>query len=241
MEELRKTYHNTLDQIRADVILLAARVAESVPRAAGIILDSDLEGAEYVIKADAEIDAVAVELEERCIEVLALQAPVAGDLRQVLALMKIVAEIERTGDMVANICKVARRVYGHELDPRLRGLVGRMGEQAQAILLAAIDAMRERDVAKAAAVDDMDGYLDAVQKQFIQTLIETHHGTSDDMQVAVQLAMASRFFERIGDHGVNMAERVKFIVTGVLPDHRKPERAPVALGDVAHPEAGESA
>jgi phosphate transport system protein len=115
-----------------------------------------------------------------------------------------------------------------------------MGEQAQAILLAAIDAMRERDIAMAAAVDDMDGYLDAVQQQFIQTLIETHHGTSDDMQVAVQLAMASRFFERIGDHGVNMAERVKFIVTGVLPDHRKPERAPVALGGVAHPEAGES-
>lgn len=241
MEELRKTYHNTLDQIRTDVVLLAARVAESVPRAAGILLDSDLEGAEYVIKGDAEIDAVAVELEERCIDVLALQAPVAGDLRQVLALMKIVAEIERTGDMVANICKVARRVYGHELDPRLRGLIGRMGEQAQSILLAAIEAMRDRDVAMAAAVDDMDGYLDAVQKQFIQTLIESHAGTPADMQVAVQLAMASRFFERIGDHGVNMAERVKFIVTGVLPDHRKPERAAVEIDDVSGLGAGDPA
>ena len=240
MEELRKTYHQTLDQIRADVVHLAARVAESVPRAAGILLDSDLEGAEYVIKGDAEIDAVAVELEERCIEVLALQAPVAGDLRQVLALMKIVAEIERTGDMVANICKVARRVYGHELDPRLRGLIGRMGEQAQAILLAAIEALRESDVAMAAAVDDMDGYLDAVQKQFIQTLIESHHGTQADMQVAVQLAMASRFFERIGDHGVNMAERVRFIVTGVLPDHRKPERSAVDVDGATHHGAGES-
>ena len=104
-----------------------------------------------------------------------------------------------------------------------------MGEQAQALYVAAIEALRENDAAKAAAVDDMDAYLDALQKQFISTIFETQAGGSIDLQVAVQLAMVGRFYERIGDHAVNMSERVLFIVTGKIPDHSKPNRTKVTL------------
>jgi len=229
MDELRKTYHQDLDGARAELARLAALVAELIPRATAILLDGDLEGAEYIIRGDEEIDARCVDLEEQCIRILALQAPVATELRQVVALLKMISEVERSGDLVRNICKAARRVYGHDLDPKLRGIITRMGEQAQQVYSAAIESFVENDVAKAAALDDMDAYLDALQKQFIQAIFESQAAERIDMQVAVQLAMVSRFYERIGDHAVNIAERVRFTVTGWVPDHRKPQRTPVDL------------
>ena len=99
-----------------------------------------------------------------------------------------------------------------------------MGEQAQALWVAAIEAFMENDAAKAAAVIDMDAHLDALQKQFIQTIFEVHAHSAVDLQVAIQMAYVARFYERIGDHAVNVAERVRFVVTGWVPDHKKPER-----------------
>ncbi|HRE03123.1 MAG TPA: PhoU domain-containing protein, partial [Ilumatobacteraceae bacterium] len=82
----------------------------SIPRATDILLSGDLEGADFVIRGDDEIDARSLDLEERCVEILTLQSPVAVDLRQVLAAMRMIAEIERSADLVANICKAARRI-----------------------------------------------------------------------------------------------------------------------------------
>jgi len=241
MDELRKSYHHELESARAELARLAALVAELIPRATAILLDSDLEGAEILIRGDEEIDARCVDLEDQCIQILALQAPVATELRQVVALLKMISEVERSGDLVRNICKAARRVYGHELDPKLRGIINRMGEQAQQVYSAAIEAFVENDVAKAAALDDMDAYLDALQKQFIQAIFESQTAGRVDMQVAVQLAMVARFYERIGDHAVNIAERVRFTVTGWVPDHRKPERATVNLEGTAPTASSETA
>ena len=242
MDELRKTFHQDLQSARDQLALLAARVVELVPRATSVLLDGDLELAEFLIRGDAEIDALCVEVEEHCIQILALQSPVASDLRQVIALLKMIAEIERSADLAANICKAARRIYGHQLDPKLRGIVSRMGEQASAIFAAAIEAFRENDAAKAAALGDMDAYLDALQKQFISAIFESQAAGRIDLQVAVQLAMVARFYERIGDHAVNMGERVLYIVTGKVPDHSKPKRQPVDLGalDAHEPAAGEA-
>ena len=234
MDELRKNYHHELDQARSDLALLAARVAERIAQATQVLLDSNLERAEELIKGDAEIDAAAVEIEEHCIEILALQAPVAGELRQVLALMKMIAEVERSGDLVANLCKAARRMYGHELDPRIRGIITLMGKQSQAIYTAAIEALQHNDASKAAALDDMDAYLDALQKQFIAIMIESKN-VNVDLEMAVQLAMVARFYERIGDHAVNVGERVMYTVTGKVPDHSKPKRPKVQLDDAGNP------
>ena len=231
MEELRKSYHHDLDHARTELALLAARVVEIIPRATAVLLDGDLEGADLLIRGDAEIDAHAVEVEEHCVQILALQAPVASDLRVVLALLKMIAEIERSADLAANICKATRRIYGHDLDPKLRGIIARMGEQAATIFAAAIEAFQENDAAKAAALDDMDAYLDALQKQFVAAIFESQAAGRIDLQVAVQLAMVARFYERIGDHGVNMGERVLYIVTGKVPDHSKPKRVKIELDE----------
>jgi phosphate transport system protein len=231
MEELRKAYHGELEQARSELARLAALVVELVPRATAVLLDGDLEGAEYIIRGDAEVDQRCVDLEEQCLRILALQAPVATELRQVVALMKMIAEVERSADLIANICKAARRIYGHELDPKLRGIINRMSEQAQALYTAAIEAFVEQDDAMAAALDDMDAYLDALQKQFIQAIFESHAAGRIDLQVAVQLAVVARFYERIGDHAVNIAERVRFVITGWMPDHKKALRPKVELDE----------
>lgn len=220
MEDLRRSFHNELDRAKGDLVRLAASVIELIPRATAVLLDGDLEGADYIIRGDDEIDARAIDIEERCYQILALQAPVASDLRHVIALVKMVAEVERSADLLTNICKAARRIYGHALDPKLRGIITRMGEQAQQLYEAAIESYLQDDAAKAAAINDMDSYLDGLQKQFIQAIFESHAAGRIDLQVAVQLAVVARFYERIGDHAVNIGERVGFAITGWLPEHR---------------------
>ena len=224
MDELRKSFHEDLDEAKSELVRMAAVVTEAIPRATAVLLDGDLEGADYLIRSDDEMDARSVDLEEHCYRILALQAPVATDLRQVIALLKMVAEVERSHDLLCNICKAARRIYGHELDPKLRGIIGRMGEQAQQLYEAAIESFVENDAAKAVAIDDMDSYLDGLQKQFVQAIFESHAAGRIDLQVAVQLAVVARFYERIGDHAVNIGERVSFVVTGWMPEHKGAER-----------------
>ncbi len=217
--ELRRSYHQGLEDIRSELVRIAASVIEAIPRATEILLDQDLEGADYLIQGDDEIDARCVELEERCYQLIALQAPVAGDLRAIVAAVKMIGEIERSADLTVNICKAARRIYGHELNPKLRGLIEKMGAQAQRLYAEAMDAYVTNDAAKAAAIDEMDSFLDGLQKQFVQVIFESHAAGSIDLQVAVQLAVVARFYERIGDHAVNVGEKVRYLVTGWLPEH----------------------
>ena len=99
-----------------------------------------------------------------------------------------------------------------------------MGQQAQQLYTMAIDAFIENDLAKASSIDDMDSYLDSLQKQFVQQIFESHAGGRIDLQVAVQLAMVARFYERIGDHTVTIGQRVEFIITGWLPENKGVER-----------------
>ncbi|CAN5798828.1 MAG: phosphate signaling complex protein PhoU [Ilumatobacteraceae bacterium] len=217
--DVRAEFHGELDDIREEIARLSAGVTESIPRATEILLGQDLEGAEYVIRADDEVDARSVELEERCYRVLALQSPVARDLRQVVAALRIIAEIERSADLSVNICKAARRIYGHRLDPRLRGIIQKMGDQAQQLFREATESYLAGDAVRAAALWDMDSYLDDLQRQFVAAIFESHSGEKIDLQVAVQLAVVARFYERIGDHAVNIGERVRFLVTGWMPEH----------------------
>jgi phosphate transport system protein len=218
-DDLRKEFHQQLEEIREGIMLVAARVSETIPRATQVLLDGDLEGAEYLINADDEIDERSLELEEQCYDMLALQAPMAGDLRQIVAAVKMIGEIERSGDLAVNICKAARRIYGVQLDPRLRTMIGQMGEQAALLFRLSIDAYRDADVPLASALDDIDDLLDRLQVEFIAQIFECHAAEQIELLVAVQLALVARFYERIGDHGVNIGERVRYMVTGWLPSH----------------------
>ncbi len=224
MDELRKGFHQQLDDARNELAQLAAMVIERISRATAILLDGDLEDANQLIQDDDEMDARSITLEDRCYQLLALQAPVARDLRQLVGIVKMVGEVERSADLTVNIAKSARRIYGHDLDPRMRGLIARMGEQAQQLFTAALESFQENDDAKAAAIDDMDSYLDGLQREVVRVILEKHADSQIDLQVAIQMAMVARFYERIGDHAVNIGERVRYLVTGWLPEHKGHER-----------------
>jgi phosphate transport system protein len=218
-DDLRKEFHQQLEVIREGLTQLAASVTEMIPRATQVLLDGDLEAADYLINSDDEIDAKATQLEEFCYDLLALQAPMAGDLRQVVTAVKMVGEIERSADLAVNICKASRRIYGIELDPKLRGMIAQMGDQAALLFRLSIDAYKDGDVGLASALDDIDDILDRLQVDFIAQIFECHAAHEIELLVAVQLALVARFYERIGDHGVNIGERVRYMVTGWLPTH----------------------
>ena len=218
-EELRAEFHEQLDEIRDGIARLSAGVTELVPRATEILLSSDLEGAEYLVNGDVDYDRKSRELEEACFRLIALQQPVASDLRQLVAAIKIIADVERSADLCANIAKGARRIYSHELDGNLRGLIQKMGNQAQLLFKETTEAYLLGDESRAAALYDMDTYLDDLHRQFIQTIFESHSSSRIDLQVGVQLGLVARFYERIGDHAVNIAGHTRYIASGWLPTH----------------------
>ncbi len=216
--EIRRTYHQRLDEIQGDIVKMAALVTEGVPRATQVLLDHDLGGAQDIIDADDPLDALAVETEERCYTVFALQQPMASDLRGLITAVRMVAEIERSGDLVVNIAKGARRIYGTEYTPRLRGLITRMGEESARLFRLSIDAYADGDAAMAAALDDLDDRLDEMHRDYIAEIFEASSAGAFEVQAAVQLALIGRYYERIGDHAVNIGERVRYMVTGWLPE-----------------------
>ena len=219
MTDVRRTFHQELDQIKADIVRLAALVTECIPRGTDVLLSNDLQGAQRLIEDDDVLDTLSLDIEERCYQVLALQQPVAIDLRSLITAIRLTSEIERSGDLMVNVAKGARRIYGVQYDPRLRGLIERMSEEATRLFRLCIDAYVEGNASLASALDDMDDSLDLLHKDYIQAIFESHHAGFIDLQAAVQLALIGRYYERIGDHAVNIGARVEYMVTGWLPEH----------------------
>jgi phosphate transport system protein len=225
--EIRKSFHQQLDEVRQDVIQLAAMVVEIIPRATQALLDADLVAAQAVIDNDDNLDVKSLEIEEKCLALLALQQPMAGDLRAIMTAIRLNWDLERAGDLAVNICKTIRRMYGTPIDPKLRGLVIDMSEEAYRLTRLAIDAYAEENVALAAALEDMDDRLDALQRDFVLAIIERHEKFGLSLNAAVQLALVARYYERLGDHAVNIGERIQYMVTGWLPEQIGAARADV--------------
>lgn len=223
--EVRKQFHEELDDLKQATIRAAAMVAEAIPRATEVLLASDLDRAQALIEDDDELDLLSLEIEEQAFRIMALQQPMASDLRMVVAVLKLNGEIERSGDLAVNIAKASRRIYGVEFNPRCRGIIQAMSGQATRLHRHAIDAFIESNAALAAALDDMDDRLDSLNKELIQAVFEAHGEGSIDLQAAVQLALVARFYERLGDHAVNMGGMVEFMVTGWMPEHTGAARA----------------
>jgi phosphate transport system protein len=219
MENARKTFQHNLEDIRQEMVQMAALVTEGIARATDVVLAGDLADAQRIIEEDDPLDARAVDLEERCYQQLALQQPMAGDLRSLVTAIRMISEIERSGDLVVNIAKGARRIFGTELPARMRGQISQMGEECTRLFRLAIDAYVDEDAGMAAALDDLDDRLDTIHGDYIQEIFLAHNAGELEIQGAVQLALIGRYYERIGDHAVNIGERVMYMVTGSLPDH----------------------
>ena len=224
-EEVRTEFHQLMDEVRADLVQMGGMVAEGISAVTASLLAGDIGGADQIIAADDELDLLSIETEEKCVRLLALQQPVAVDLRTILTDLRMISEIERSGDLVTNIAKAVARLHGAELEPRVRGLIDRMRQQAVKLTAMAMDAYAERDAGLASVLNDMDDVLDDLHNEYIVSVFASHELGKIEIQHAVQLAVVGRFYERIGDHAVNVAERVEFLVTGELPEHLGANRA----------------
>jgi len=228
--ETRKAFHEELKELSDDVVRLGAMVSEAIQAGTDAFLDADLTTAERVIAQDASVDELMHSVETRTYLLLARQQPMAVDLRMLVSILRVTHELERAGDNMVNVVKATRRLYPYELDPKIRGLIHRMRQQATEQLRLAVTAFAERDPARAAALRDMDDVMDDLQKDLFRTIFTLHVSDEASLQRAVQIALVGRYFERIADHAVNAGERVTFMVTGEFAEEphrgRDEEAAP---------------
>jgi phosphate transport system protein len=221
--EARKSFQDALDELRIDVIRLAALTTEAIGAGTQAFLDRDLAAAEQVIENDDDIDDLTHSIEDSCYQLLARQQPMATDLRTVIAVLRIVHELERSADLMVNVAKTTRRLYPHSLDPKLRGIIQRMGEQAGTQTRVALDAFADSDPSAAFALADMDDTMDDLTKSLFRHILAGGGTGADDegnVLLAVQLALVGRHYERIADHAVTIGQRVGFMVTGEHPPGR---------------------
>jgi phosphate transport system protein len=176
-------------------------------------MEADRELAQKVRDGDQEIDAMLLDIERRSLLLLAQQSPVAGDLRLIVAILRMVGDLERAGDLAYNIAKLVQLDDFREpgLKP-VRGLVSELGRAAAGLLCNAIDAWATKDEALAADLAIQDNRLDDLHAQLIERLIELDG--DENIGPALRLAMVGRYLERIGDHAVNLGERVLYFITG---------------------------
>lgn len=214
MAEIRKAFHEELDGLRQDVLRLAAMASESIQAATTALLDFDLAAAERVRRDDRALDELTHAIEERACLLLARQQPMAVDLRTLVTVLRVIHELERIGDNMINVARTARRLYPNALDPKVRGIVERMREQATAQLGVAAEAFAESDPGRGTALADMDDVMDDLQKELFRTIFSVQEADESAIQRAVQIALVGRYFERVADHAVNIGERVEYMVTG---------------------------
>jgi phosphate transport system protein len=216
-EDIRKSFHEHLDELRVDVIRLAALTTEAIAGGTQALLDGDLAAAEQVIENDDPIDDLTHSIEDRTFLLLARQQPLAVDLRFLVTVMRVAHELERSADLMVNVAKTTRRLYPHQLDPKLRGIIDRMGSQASNQTRVAIDAFADSDPTWAAALADMDDAMDELTKSLFRHILSSDGNDEAAVLQAVQMALVGRHYERIADHAVTIAERVGFMVTGEHP------------------------
>ena len=214
---MRDSYHEALDSVVDDLVDMTGLVQAALRDATAALLGADLATAEEVISADARIDALHDELETRCFSLLARQAPVAGELRTVVAAMRMVADLARMGDLSAHIAKIARLRYPEHAVPE--GLVPNftlMARVADEMVATAARSLSERNAHDAGKLAESDEEMDELRKSQFRVLLSKEWPYS--VEAAVDVALLGRYYERIADHAVLMASRVIYVVTGLLPE-----------------------
>jgi phosphate transport system protein len=202
--DVRDQYHEDLDGITTSLVDITRLAGSAINRATQALLDSDLQAAESVISGDAAIDELYEKIEVDAFDLLARQQPVASDLRVIITSLRMVADIERMGDLALHIAKVARRRYPTSAIPaELQATVLEMGQVAQRICAKCSSVIAGRDA------------MDALHRKLFSVLLDDNwHG---GIESAIDVTLCGRYYERFCDHAVSVARRVVFLVTGEKP------------------------
>ena len=213
---MRDVYQEQLDGLADALAGMCARVAEAMEKATRALLEVDLQLAEEVISEDIRIDDIRAAAEERAFALLALQAPVATDLRIVVSAIHGAGDIERMGDLALHVAQAARRRHPQAVLPdEVVPYFAEMGQVGVALARKAGDVIRTRDLARAAELESDDDAMDDLHRHMFTVLMdrEWSHGVGP----AVDITLLARFYERYADHAVAVARRIVYVVTGRMP------------------------
>ncbi|WP_122818751.1 phosphate signaling complex protein PhoU [Nocardioides pantholopis] len=214
---MRDAFRDQLDGMFEDLASICADVEASVRGATAALLTGDATTAERVISADADIDRARERVEDTAFTLLSLQQPVAGDLRVIVSALRMVSELERMGDLSVHVAKIARlRTPRTAVPDQVRPTVVRMAEVAERMVGDVGRIISTRDVEAALELGRVDEEMDRLRRRSFTELLS--EDWSHGVEAAVDVALLGRYYERIADHAVSVANRVVFVVTG---QHRR--------------------
>jgi phosphate transport system protein len=213
---MRDTFHDELDQIGVALVEMSKLVGTAMSKATTALLRADLTLSEEVITADEVVDRLHMETEERAFDLLARQQPVAGDLRVIVTGLRMVASLERMGDLAVHIAKIARLRYPDRAVPaEVHDVIRQMGVVAQNIVTKAGAVLAGHDIQLAAELARDDDSMDALHKELFGIVLDKDWGHG--VEAAIDVTLLGRYYERYADHAVSLARRVVQLVTGELP------------------------
>jgi phosphate transport system protein len=207
MIEPRHEFEHELEAIEGKVIELFAMVAEDLPGATQALLTGTNELVRKLVERDKVIDALYLEIEKLVNREIVLQAPVASDLRFLLSVLRIVPELERSHDLVVDIASRADHILSEDLSPRCRGIIERMGSLAADMWRQAVDSWYQRDRSAVSVLSERDDEMDELYASLIAELASGRMA----LPVTMGMTLVARFYERLGDHAVNIARRVVYL------------------------------
>ena len=213
---MRNRFDEQLFELNREIIEMGSMCEEAIASAAEALIRGDRKLAEKVKERGSAIDQMERDIEGRCMKLLLHQQPVARDLRQISAALKMITDMERIGDQAEDIAEIVIFLNGHTMEGM--ELIGDMANAAIEMVTASVDAFVKKDVelAKSVIVQDdiVDDYFSKVKHGIISLISENHA----DGEFALDLLMISKYLERIGDHATNIAEWVIYAITGMHKD-----------------------
>jgi phosphate transport system protein len=221
----RHHFEEEMQALRNRLLNMGALVEERVHDATHALIERRLDTAERIITSDQDVNELQIEIDERCLRLLALQQPMASDLRLITAAMKINADLERIGDQAVNIAEQAVRILAH---PPLKPMIDlpRMAEIAERMTRESLDAFVRKDAKLARAILARDDEVDQLKDQVFRVLLTYMMADPGTIERALGLILVSRHLERIADHATNIAEDVIFVVEAKDVRHHHEERQP---------------
>src|SRR5205085_2002279 len=211
-------FHEELDALKQTLLAMGGLVEDQIRRVMRALVERDDEQARDVIARDRDVNAYENEIDEKCVELLALHQPAAGDLRFITTAMKIVTDLERIGDQAVNI---AQRALELNREPQLKPYIDlpRMAEKSQRMVKESLDAFVTRDTELARRVCAEDAEVDALKEQIFRELLTFMMEDARTIPRAIRLILISRFLERVADHATNIAEMVVYMVESKIVRH----------------------
>ena len=216
---MRRGFDDQLDLLNRELISMGAMCESAIALSAKALIEGDLEMARRATKIDAEIDSMERTIESLCLKLLLQQQPVARDLRLISSALKMITDMERIGDQAADIAEIVTMANITASDDTVH--IGEMARATIKMVTDSIDAFVKRDLNIAHAVIEYDDVVDDLFDTVKEALIKIFAGNPKDGEYALDLLMIAKYFERIGDHAVNIAEWVEFSITG---QHRQGEQ-----------------